>query len=53
VEGLIPSKTEKETAQRAGAGNVEALAMWDSFAPLLEREKKTLDEDDEPRLTKP
>jgi hypothetical protein len=35
VEGSAPSKTEKETASRAGAGNVEAPTPKDT-----ERKKK-------------
>jgi hypothetical protein len=34
VEGLAPSKTEKETAGRVGAGNVEAPT------PTILRERK-------------
>jgi hypothetical protein len=47
VEGLTPSETEEETADTAGAINVEVPAPT-----VNERERgKTLDEDDEPGLT--
>jgi hypothetical protein len=39
VEGLIHTETKKETAHRAGAGNVEALATQDSLAPTVGRER--------------
>jgi hypothetical protein len=35
VEGLTPTKTAKETAQRVGASNVEAPATQDSLAPNI------------------
>jgi hypothetical protein len=37
VEGTAPSETEKETAHRAGAGNVEAPATRDGLNPPPER----------------
>jgi hypothetical protein len=49
VEGSTPSETEKETADTAGARNVEAPAPT-----ARERERvieKTFDENNEPGLT--
>jgi hypothetical protein len=45
VEGSTPSETEKETADTAGASNVEALP------PTARERESTLDEDDETGLT--
>jgi hypothetical protein len=45
VEGMAPSKMEKETAHWAGASNVESPATQDGLNPLLE--VKTLDDGDD------
>jgi hypothetical protein len=55
LEDSTPSETEKETARRAGASNVEALTTQDRLAPTFEkereRERKKLDEGDMPGST--
>jgi hypothetical protein len=49
VEESTTSKTEKETAHRAGTSNVEALATWDRLVPSVEKKReKNLDDSDTP-----